>query len=101
MKKSNVILTILFVTLVIATAVFVCKTFSNAEKNIIRVPGVEITFEQEIDDGETEMQLIVKAPETCVIGEMVTIDVTASNCDTFRWKIIPETTDFRVITNGQ
>jgi len=61
----------------------------------------EITFNQETVDGEPKMQLIVKAPETCAIGEMVTIDVIASNCDTFQWKVIPETKNFRVITNGQ
>ncbi len=100
MKKLHIIATIfLFVIILITLAFF---AFSNeAKKNRIKVNDFEITFDQEIDDGETEMQLIVKAPETCVIGEMVTIDVTASNCDTFKWKVIPETTDFRVITNGQ
>ena len=100
MKKLHIIATIfLFVIILITLAFF---AFRNEEpKNLIKINDTIITFDQEVDDGETEMQLIVKAPETCVIGEMVTIDVTASNCDTFKWKVIPETTDFRVITNGQ
>ncbi len=99
MKKLQVIgPIILFAILTTAVLTFV---LGQKEKNNIK-PDVEIVFNQEIiDDGETEMQLIVKAPETCVIGEMVTIDATASNCDTFEWLVIPETIDFRIITNGQ
>ena len=95
MKKSIFItLMILFVVLLLTAAILACKE----QKNVIKVPIV--TSDQEVDD-RTEMQLIVKAPETCVIGEMVTIDLTASNCDIFRWKVIPETTDFRIIMSGQ
>ncbi|MEE9548681.1 MAG: hypothetical protein V3V68_04935 [Nitrosomonadaceae bacterium] len=100
MKKFSVYfpITIIFTAFLIALFFFVNR---NEEKNRIKIGDTEITFEQEIDDGETEMQLIVKAPETCVIGEMVTIDATASNCDTFEWLVIPETVDYRTITNGQ
>lgn len=45
--------------------------------------------------------LIIRAPETCRIGEMVTIDVTSSTADNFEWLVIPETKNFRVITNNQ
>lgn len=99
MKKFNVIFpcTIVFIMFLVALFFFVHQ---NSKKNHIKIGDTEITFEQEAD-GTPEQQLIVKAPETCVIGEMVTIDATASNCDTFEWLVIPETVDFRIITNGQ
>ena len=90
---------ILFSTIIIVTIFFFVNR-NEEQKNHIKVNDFEITFDEEID-GETEQQLIVKAPETCVIGEMVTIDATASNCDSFEWKIIPETTDYRIIANKQ
>ena len=101
MKKSTPIILILFAIVVIIGALAIYTTSAEHEKNCIKINGTEVTFEQEIDDGQIEMQLIVKSPESCVIGEMVTIDATASNCDTFEWKVIPATDDFRVITNGQ
>lgn len=105
MKKYTPIPTILFAAAIIIAlaALFFFVNRNEAKKNRISVPGVEITFDQEptVNDGQVDMQLIVKAPETCVVGEMVTIDATASNCDTFEWKVIPETNNFRVITNGQ
>lgn len=101
MKKFGVIFpcTIVFIMFLVALFFFVNR--NEEPKNRIKVNDTIITFDQEIDDGETKMQLIVKAPETCVIGEMVTIDATASNCDTFQWLVIPETVDYRTITNGQ
>ncbi|HEC75130.1 MAG TPA: hypothetical protein ENI26_12295 [Methylophaga aminisulfidivorans] len=98
MKKFSVIFpcTIVFIMFLVALFFFVNR---NEEKNKVKINDFEITFDQEVDS--SDMQLIVKAPETCVIGEMVTIDVTASNCDTYEWLVIPETVDYRTIMNGQ
>ncbi len=104
MKKSNVIgPVILFAILLTAIVVAILVVCIHSVPKTIDKSRVTFNQEidQEIDDGETSMQLIVKAPETCAIGEMVTIDATASNCDKFEWKVIPETNNFRVITNGQ
>ena len=100
MKKLNVIGPVIIFAILIAAIAIIAIT--KQEKNHIKINDTVITFEQEIiDDGQVKMQLIIKAPETCVVGEMVTIDVTASNCDTYEWKVIPETVDFRAICNNQ
>ena len=97
MKKFN---SYFLVAAAIIIAILVYLIMSTHEEPVrIRIP--DITFEQEIDDGEPTVSLIVKAPETCKVGEMVTIDATGSNADVFEWLVIPTTKNFRVITNGQ
>lgn len=54
--------------------------------------------EQEV---EPISALIIKAPETCRVGQMVTIDVTGSTADEFEWLVIPATDNFRVDTNNR
>jgi hypothetical protein len=90
MKKSiGPVIFVVFVVLAIAFYIFIGMK-------------QEPVFEQEsVDDGKAQVSLVVKAPETCEIGEMVTIDATGSNADAFEWLVIPATPDFRVITNGQ
>ena len=102
MKKLHITASVFLFFILLVTLVFFVVNNYEDPRNKIHINDNVITFEQEIiDDGQTELQLIVKSPESCVIGEMVTIDATASNCDTFEWKVIPATDDFRVITNGQ
>jgi hypothetical protein len=36
------------------------------------------------------------APETCVVGELVVLDASASNSETLVWDIEPETDDFKI-----
>lgn len=46
-------------------------------------------------------KLILKAPDSCEIGELVRLDLRESNVDGIIWKVLPETADFEIIDEGR
>jgi len=50
----------------------------------------------------TEATLVLHAPQSCRIGELVRFDVSESIADSFRWLLVPDSiTDFLVYDEGQ
>lgn len=45
-------------------------------------------------------RLIVEAPDTCEVGELVQFDASKSTVDSFKWSILPATDDFLVFEGG-
>jgi hypothetical protein len=41
------------------------------------------------------------APDKGVVGELIRLDVSASNADTFKWLLVPESGDFEVYDQGR
>jgi hypothetical protein len=46
-------------------------------------------------------KIIVRAPEVAEIGELVRFDVSASQAESFKWLLVPESADFEVYNDGQ
>jgi len=51
-------------------------------------------------DGDTA-KVVLKAPDKVKVGQLVTLDVSASTANTYSWKVIPPTENFRVIEGGK
>jgi hypothetical protein len=45
--------------------------------------------------------LILDAPESCEVGELVRLDTAGSTVSTYKWAIVPTSEDFMVVENGQ
>lgn len=45
--------------------------------------------------------LVLKAPSTCVVGELVRLDLRESIIGGVQWRVLPETPDFEVIEDGR
>lgn len=49
----------------------------------------------------TDSQIVLKAPISCDIGELVELDAAGSDATSFTWQVIPDTPNFRIIENGR
>lgn len=60
---------------------------------------------QDIDDqsriDNTDARIILTAPTTCKVGELVVLDASKSNAVSFEWRVIPVTSNFEVIEEGE
>lgn len=52
-------------------------------------------------DGNAIPGVVLVAPDTCEVGELVKLDATASVVDGLTWQIIPDTPDFEVYDSGR
>ncbi len=60
-----------------------------------------LIWAQEIDEPTDAPGLVLLAPDTCDIGQLVRLDARESRVDTITWAIIPETDDFEVVDGGR
>ena len=61
-------------------------------------------FEQYLpmqEPGEVVGKLVLDAPSTCEVGELVRLDTAGSTVVSYRWAIVPLSDDFLVVENGQ
>lgn len=56
---------------------------------------------QDVEPSPQPINLVLKAPDTCEIGELVRLDVRDSQVEGIRWQVLPETPDFEVIEDGR
>ena len=49
----------------------------------------------------TAAEIVVAAPKTAHVGELVIIDVSKSTADQVEWRVIPESKNFRVFESGR
>lgn len=61
--------------------------------------GQKATFSQVIN--ETDAKIILEAQNECEVGELVELDASKSNANSFAWRIVPGTKNFRVIEDGK
>lgn len=92
MKKLTILV------LIIAGAL--CYALINdSDKDIeIKVPVVKIVAQE--DETLIVPVIILDAQDECEVGELVTLDASASSAKTFIWQVIPETKNFVVIEDG-
>jgi len=55
---------------------------------------------QEIDPVTAEAKIVLVAPDSVRVGELVRFDVSASQAASFKWLLVPETPDFEVYAGG-
>lgn len=49
----------------------------------------------------TDAKIILNAPSTGMIGELIELDASKSNATSFTWRVIPSTPNFKVIEKGK
>jgi len=59
------------------------------------------TTEVESTTTEVESAIILNAPDTCKVGELVVLDASASDVASFKWVVLPDTPNFCVIEDGK
>lgn len=55
---------------------------------------------QEVPPAEAEAKVVLVAPSTCRVGELVRLDVSESSADSFKWILVPDSVDFLVYDGG-
>jgi hypothetical protein len=50
---------------------------------------------------DTAAQIVLQAPSTARVGELVRLDASESSADSFKWLLVPESVDFEVYAEGQ
>lgn len=68
---------------------------SNSHKTFGQYDNNEDTFDT------TDAKIILQAPTTGSIGELIELDASKSNATSFIWRVIPETPNFKVIEKGK
>jgi len=99
--KKNIYPITIFVLAIIIFVFFSLLSFEEKEVpgKVIVPEEVTITFEEEEEEEKVILSLV--APNVCKIGELVTLDASASSAASFEWKIKPESLNFVVIENGK
>jgi hypothetical protein len=46
-------------------------------------------------------KIVITAPTSGVVGELIRMDVSKSQADSFKWLLVPESVDFEVYDNGR
>jgi hypothetical protein len=95
MKKQNLIAITLVAVMVLAVIIGIALQENRKEIPLIDAP----LFEQTVDVNVAKIMLT--APETCSIGELVVLDASASVGTSFSWEVEPTTTNFAVIEDGK
>ena len=50
---------------------------------------------------EQTAKIVLKAPSSARVGELVRLDASASSADSFKWVLVPESVDFEVYAEGK
>lgn len=50
---------------------------------------------------EQTAKIVLKAPSSARVGELVRLDASASSADSFKWVLVPESVDFEVYAEGR
>ena len=50
---------------------------------------------------DTAAQIVLNAPSTARVGELVRLDASESSADSFKWLLVPESVDFEVYAEGR
>ena len=85
---------------IVATAITVGAIMYNpaptpvADPEVVPVPSVVV-----VDPNQASVQIV--APMQVKVGELVVLDVSGSNAESFAWKVKPETKNFMVIDAGR
>lgn len=61
---------------------------------------VEPVFEQDIDY-ISNAKIVLDAPIEGKIGELIILDASASEAESFIWRVIPDTSNFQIIEDGK
>lgn len=56
---------------------------------------------QDTEPVPAEAKLVLVAPDSCRVGELVRFDVSDSTADSFKWLLIPVTPDFEIYDEGR
>ena len=49
----------------------------------------------------TDAKIVLSAPITGLVGELIELDASKSSATSFTWRVIPGTSNFRIIENGR
>ena len=69
--------------------------FSNERPHFGQVP----IYDETIDS--TDAKIILNAPDSGVIGELIELDASKSSATSFTWRVIPNTDNFKIIEDGR
>ena len=61
--------------------------------------GQEPVYDETFDT--TDAKIILNAPSTGSIGELIELDASKSSATSFTWRVIPETPNFKIIEKGK
>ncbi len=64
---------------------------------LLYLPTKKVIFSQSPNNAK----IILTALEECEVGELVELDASQSNANSFSWRVVPGTKNFRVIEEGK
>jgi len=97
-----------FLTLTLTISLLICGCAASTASTGPQVSGQgpNIVYGQdpgdyEFVDEDGKAQIVIDAPSTGVVGELIRLDVTASTAMSFKWLLVPAVIDFQVYDGGK
>jgi hypothetical protein len=60
-----------------------------------------VATQETIDTPVSQAKIVLVAPTSARIGELVRLDVSESNAESFKWLLVPDSVDFLVFDSGR
>jgi len=109
MARFRTFINAMLITAVLAATGVIAAVSFKVTPDAVRIMSNQTTVAQEVvytDDDGCDPQvdgakIVIHAPETAKVGELVRFDVSASKANSFKWILVPESVDFEVYSEGR